>query len=157
MWIGPQWPPAPPPRPKAISFGVGVVVISQGRFLLGRRRPSGVFALPGGKIEWGEPIFDAIVREVHEETGLIVHPRTLPFSNCEIFHVAEDISEGEHHLSLYAVADVLGGRLWNREPSKHEDWTEVTLTGAESLLRDEPHWVPLVALRRFREEIGLAW
>ena len=40
-----------------------------GRLLLIRRADSGLWALPGGTLEWGETLRSAITREVFEETG----------------------------------------------------------------------------------------
>lgn len=40
-----------------------------GRWLLVRRADSGAWALPGGTLEWGETLRDAISREIQEETG----------------------------------------------------------------------------------------
>jgi 8-oxo-dGTP diphosphatase len=42
---------------------------ADGRLLLIRRADSGKWALPGGTLEWGEELRDAIKREVYEETG----------------------------------------------------------------------------------------
>ena len=50
------------------------VTIAERRILLARIAPSypaeGRWTLPGGGINWGEHPQDALVREVHEETGL---------------------------------------------------------------------------------------
>lgn len=40
-----------------------------GRWLLIRRGDTGGWALPGGTLEWGEPLRTAIERELAEETG----------------------------------------------------------------------------------------
>jgi 8-oxo-dGTP diphosphatase len=40
-----------------------------GRWLLIRRGDTGDWALPGGTLEWGETLRDAVVREVREEAG----------------------------------------------------------------------------------------
>lgn len=51
---------------------VGIVAAARtadGRLLLIRRSDSGKWALPGGTLEWGENLRDAITRELFEETG----------------------------------------------------------------------------------------
>jgi ADP-ribose pyrophosphatase YjhB (NUDIX family) len=56
---------------------VGGVVVDDGRLLLvrrGRGAGIGLWSVPGGRVDWGEPLTDALVREVAEETGLAVVP-----------------------------------------------------------------------------------
>jgi ADP-ribose pyrophosphatase YjhB (NUDIX family) len=63
-----------PDRP---FVGVGTVVWRGDKVLLVRRSRAprlGEWGLPGGAQELGETIFDAAIREVHEETGLTVQP-----------------------------------------------------------------------------------
>ena len=54
-----------------------VVRDDEGRVLLQRRSDNGEWSLPAGSVEPGEAPAEALVREVWEETGLHVLPRTL--------------------------------------------------------------------------------
>ena len=52
---------------------VGAIVLEKGELLLVRRdrEPAlGRWSLPGGKVEWGESLQEAVAREVREETGI---------------------------------------------------------------------------------------
>jgi 8-oxo-dGTP diphosphatase len=54
------------------QVGVGVIIVRDGKILLGLRRShgAGTWALPGGHLEWGETVESCARREVKEETGL---------------------------------------------------------------------------------------
>jgi mutator protein MutT len=61
------------PKPNSvIPAGSAVVVNNQGDILLHRRSDNGLWALPGGAMEIGETMSQAVVREVEEETGVKV-------------------------------------------------------------------------------------
>ncbi|MFQ6009494.1 MAG: NUDIX domain-containing protein, partial [Candidatus Zixiibacteriota bacterium] len=61
-----------------VRVGVGVVVRDdRGWILLEKRHDRGLWGLPGGKIEPGESISEAAMREVKEETGLNVRTERL--------------------------------------------------------------------------------
>lgn len=61
--------------PEVPFIGVGAVLIQDGRVLLIRRgQPPllGEWSLPGGVLECGETLREAVIREAREETGLVV-------------------------------------------------------------------------------------
>lgn len=65
-------------KEKAIIPAARAVVFNRkGRLLLIRRRDNGRWAMPAGAMELDESIFDCLVREVREETGLEVQAATL--------------------------------------------------------------------------------
>ena len=69
--------------PKANSLVPGasaIVTDDQGRILLQRRSDNARWALPGGVMDIGESIGQAIVREVREETGLVLQPEFVTFT-----------------------------------------------------------------------------
>lgn len=58
----------------------GIVLDAAGRLLLVRRANEpgrGLWSVPGGRVEPGETDRDALVRELAEETGLLVRPGAL--------------------------------------------------------------------------------
>jgi 8-oxo-dGTP diphosphatase len=55
----------------------GILIDSEGRYLLGQRpegKPyAGYWEVPGGKVEQGETVFQALQRELQEELGIDIH------------------------------------------------------------------------------------
>jgi 8-oxo-dGTP diphosphatase len=64
----------------AVDVAVGVLIDPQGRFLLTSRPAGKVFAgyweFPGGKLEPGETVDQALRRELHEELGITIGAAT---------------------------------------------------------------------------------
>ena len=61
--------------PSAPIVAVGAVVVHQGRALLVRRGRSpakGAWVIPGGGVELGERVEDAVLREIQEECGIVI-------------------------------------------------------------------------------------
>jgi ADP-ribose pyrophosphatase YjhB (NUDIX family) len=84
---------------------VGAIVVEDGRLLMIQRRNdpgAGLWSLPGGRVEHGEHLADALRREVAEETGLAVMVRDL----VGILEVVGD----PHYVILDYFAEVTGGR-----------------------------------------------
>ena len=65
-----------PRRP--VDVAVGVLIDADGRFLLTSRpagKPyAGYWEFPGGKLEAGESVEQALARELHEELGIAIGP-----------------------------------------------------------------------------------
>ena len=80
--------------PETPLVGVGAVVVDAGRVLLVRRGTEplrGEWSLPGGLLEVGEPLTAGVIREVREETGLIVEPLELIELLDRIHRVADRV------------------------------------------------------------------
>lgn len=66
-----------PDDPTVVDVAVGVIIRPDGQVLLGQRPPgkpyAGWWEFPGGKVEAGENVHQALARELLEELGLEVH------------------------------------------------------------------------------------
>jgi len=100
----------------APGVGCGAAILRDGRVLLVKRlRPpeAGCWSLPGGKVDFGERIVDAIRREVAEEIGVTIAP-TRPLGLIEAIGI-----DGQHWVSPIYQAEIVAGEPYNREPEKH--------------------------------------
>ena len=86
------------------QVGVGGVVVADGRVLLIRRGKApllGRWSIPGGTVESGETLEQALVREMAEETGLDVVP-------VQLLTVFDRIDrEGDRVVFHYVIVDYL--------------------------------------------------
>ncbi len=120
-----------PPHPEVC---VGAVVVAQDRLLMvrrGRGPAQGEWSVPGGRVERGETLAEAVVRELDEETGL--------HGLCgEFLGWVERIGPDHHFVILDFQVVVLDDDL----PRAGDDAVEAT-------------WVPLSALGELRVVDGL--
>jgi len=99
-----------PERPIA---GVAAVIFKEGKVLLTKRgNPPGEgrWALPGGVVELGEGVREAVVREVREECGLDVEPMKL----LTVYDSINRDEEGRvrfHYILFEFLCRVVGGEL----------------------------------------------
>lgn len=129
--------------PLAPIVGVGAVVVHHGRVLVARRGREplkGKWSIPGGVVELGESLNDAVVREVREETGLEVEAVEL----IELIdRVQKDsVSDGERIRYHYVIADylcrVMGGTLDAASDADEVRWVERSEWNSHSALALEP-------------------
>ncbi|MFE4020042.1 NUDIX domain-containing protein [Streptomyces inhibens] len=78
----------------------------------------GMWDLPVGKSEPGEPITETAVRELYEETGLTVKPESLKVAH--IIHGAWGVEAPNGFLTVVFAAHEWAGEPENREPRKHD-------------------------------------
>ena len=87
----------------APQIAVGAIVVKDGRLLMVQRAHdpgAGLWSLPGGRVEHGEYLADALRREVAEETGLEIDVQDL----VGILEVVGD----PHYVILDYFAEVTG-------------------------------------------------
>jgi len=103
-----------------IGIGAEVYIIKEGRVLLGKRLGefgSGKWCAPGGHIERYETAEAAAVREVKEETGLVLTHATF-LGYVEDIHPEKD----DHFVALSFRANWTEGEPKILEPHKFEKW-----------------------------------
>jgi ADP-ribose pyrophosphatase YjhB (NUDIX family) len=63
------------PKPNSLVPAASAIVVdNKGDILLIRRSDNRLWSIPGGKMEIGESLSEAVVREVQEETGIQTRP-----------------------------------------------------------------------------------
>jgi ADP-ribose pyrophosphatase len=89
--------------------GVAAIVLAPGGILLGRRAAgatcAGRWCIPCGYVEYDEDVRAAVIRELREETGLIIEPGEV-FTALSNWHNPE-----MHTVGIWFMARVAGGRL----------------------------------------------
>jgi 8-oxo-dGTP diphosphatase len=117
--------------PAAPVVGVGGVVVRDGRVLLVRRGKEplyGRWTVPGGTVELGETLEEAVIREMEEETGLRVEP-------VEVLTVFDRIDrDGERVRHHHVIVDYFC-RWRSGEAGAASDALEVAWASAEELPR----------------------
>lgn len=74
------------------------------------------FALPGGHVEENESALTAVIREAHEELGIIVMPENIQLAQTvHRFFYPKDCS----YICLIFVINHWQGEPFNKEPDKH--------------------------------------
>jgi 8-oxo-dGTP diphosphatase len=114
-----------PKRKNSIpGVGVGVFLIDclRNRLLIGKRKESGHYGLPGGWLELGEEWEDCASRELFEETGLMK-----PINTFHHIHTlnCKKLEYNYHSISCIMMNEVQEyefDSIYNREPNKCYGW-----------------------------------
>ena len=121
------------------------IIVRDNRLLLVNAYPDGqsdLWCAPGGGVEPGTSIHDNLIREVHEETGLVI--AVGPIALVNEFH---DPASGFHQVELFFRASVTGGALDARWQDPEQIVTLRRFFSAAELgaIRLKPDSLPRVA------------
>ncbi len=113
---------------KKMGIGVGVMLLKEGKMLLGKRHDDpekassalhgeGTWTIPGGKLDFGESFEDGAEREVLEETGIQVDKE-----NLKLISISNDRVETAHFATMGFLCEKFEGEPQTREPEEITEW-----------------------------------
>jgi 8-oxo-dGTP diphosphatase len=113
-------------QPKKIGVGCGVMILKDGKILLGKRHEDkekadselhgeGTWTMPGGKMHFGESFFEVAAREVKEETSIEIN-------KIELVSIANDLKEDAHFITLGFLCKDFSGEAKIMEPDEITEW-----------------------------------
>jgi len=95
----------------------------------------------GGKVQEGETIEVAAVREVGEEIGVMINPIDMKKVGNIEFHF-KDKPEWNQHMHIFLIRD------WEGEPKESDEmmpkWYSYNDIPYDSMWLDDKHWLPVV-------------
>ena len=112
-----------PARP---FLAVSAAIVRDGKILVVRRARApahGLYSLPGGVVEVGETLEEAVTREVREETGMTIEPVALAGFREAIVRDAERRVE-RHFIILCFAARWRAGEVLLNEELDEARWLE---------------------------------
>jgi 8-oxo-dGTP diphosphatase len=107
--------------PERPFLAVSAAIVRDGKFLVVRRaRPpaDGLFSLPGGVVELGERLTEAVVREVAEETRMSIEPLAL------VGYRETIVRDGDDRVERHFVILCFAARWRAGEPDLNEELSE---------------------------------
>jgi ADP-ribose pyrophosphatase YjhB (NUDIX family) len=107
--------------PERPFLAVSAAIVRDGKILVVRRaRPpaNGLFTMPGGVVEVGETLVEAVAREVREETGLTIDPVALAGFREAI------VRDGESRVERHFIILCFASRWRAGEPVLNEELSE---------------------------------
>ena len=109
-----------------VGAGIGILVIKNGKVLLGRRTEDvskgttelhgeGTWTLPGGKLHFHESFEVAARREIEEETGIRAN-------KLEVISVTNDMVPDKHFVTIGLLCTDFEGEPKVMEPEEITEW-----------------------------------
>jgi 8-oxo-dGTP diphosphatase len=126
--------------PERPYLAVSAAIVREGKILVVRRARAparGLYTLPGGVVELGETLKEAVIREVREETAMTIEPVALAGFREAI--VCDADSRVERHFIILCFA----ARWRAGEPALNEEL-------------DEARWIDPAELANLPTTAGLA-
>ena len=111
---------------KKIGAGFGIMLLKDGKILLGKRNDDptkadsalsgeGTWTMPGGKLEYGEQFEAGARRELAEETGMTLNwAKVICVENC--------IGAKAHFVTIGILAEDFSGEPRVMEPDEITEW-----------------------------------
>jgi 8-oxo-dGTP diphosphatase len=124
---------------------VGAVIVDEGQVLLVRRGNEpmkGHWTLPGGLLELGESLSDGVMREVREESGLIVEVLELIELVDRIHRESERVRY--HYVIVDYLCRVAGGQLQAASDADAVRWVEREEWNGAGALQIDPITVRVI-------------
>jgi len=112
--------------PERPYLAVSAAIVRDGKILVVRRARApahGLYSLPGGVVEVGETLEEAVTREVREETGMTIEPVALAGFREAIVRDAERRVE-RHFIILCFAARWRAGEVLLNEELDEARWLE---------------------------------
>ncbi|NIO44176.1 MAG: NUDIX domain-containing protein [Candidatus Aenigmarchaeota archaeon] len=111
---------------KVANAGVGVMLLKDDKVLLGKRNDDsikadsllhgeGTWTCPGGKLDFGEKIVDAVKKEIFEETGIKAN-------YLNVVSVTNEIVSDAHFVTIGFLCKDFEGEPKIMEPEEIVEW-----------------------------------
>lgn len=113
---------------KKIGVGFGVMILKEGKVLLGQRHVDpakadselhgeGTWTMPGGKMEFGESFEETCARETQEETWIVIDKNKI-----KIISITNDIVPDAHFVTIGFLCESFEGEAKVMEPDEITKW-----------------------------------
>lgn len=113
--------PKPPQHPQV---AVGAVVFREGKVLLVKRikdPQKETWAIPGGSVNLGESLQEAVEREIKEETGLTIKAKK-PVHSFDLIERDEQGAIRFHYVIIDLEAEYVSGQLMPADDALDAGW-----------------------------------